>query len=166
MATIDREDFSDWAALLTLLRRAYAGMAGQIDPPSSLDSMTADMLRDKARREDLLLICEAGVAIACLFAAPRGDALYIGKLAVDPDHQGKGLARRLLYAAETLARRRALSALTLQTRIELRENHRAFRAMGFRLVGATRHPGHSRATSLMFRRDLSPLPLPPARAMS
>jgi phosphinothricin acetyltransferase len=54
-----------------------------------------------------------------------------------------------------LARARALGLprVTLQTRVELTENHTAFEAMGFRKTGATAHAGYDRPTSFTYARD-------------
>ena len=68
-------------------------------------------------------------------------------------------ARALIALAEARARALGLPVLELQSRIELVENHATFRAMGFALVGATRHQGYDRDTSLTFRRPVSPLHL-------
>ena len=90
----------------------------------------------------------------CLFAAPRGNALYLGKIAVRPGLQGRGLARRMLAFAEAEARAHGLTALELQTRIELTDNHRAFAALGFEKVGEGSHPGYTRPTDVSFRKNL------------
>src|SRR3546814_19829139 len=63
-------------------------------------------------------------------AAPRKDSFYLGKIAVRPGLQGRGLARRMIALAEAGARSRNLKSLDLQTGIELTENHRAFVAIG------------------------------------
>jgi len=44
------DDFSDWSLLLDLLLAAFAGMAGRIDPPSSVLGLTPATLAEKARR--------------------------------------------------------------------------------------------------------------------
>ena len=147
-------DFDDWDGLLALLTDAFAYMNGRIDPPSSLLRMTADNLRRKAGQEDLFLIRRNLRPIACLFGQPQGDHYYIGKLATAEDARGTGLAWALMNAAIQQAAQRGLAGLELQTRVELSENHRAFRAMGFRLVAASTHTGHARATSVTFRRSL------------
>src|SRR3546814_6389334 len=88
-------------------------------------------------------------------AAPRKDSFYLGKSAVRPGLQGRGLARRMIALAEAGARSRNLKSLDLQTRIELTENHRAFVALGFAKVGETCHAGFTRPTSVTFRKTLS-----------
>ncbi len=146
--------FDDWTGLLSLLNKSFAFMEGRIDPRSSLLRMTVDDLQDKARQEDLFLVLRHGAPVACLFGQPKGDHYYIGKLAVDAAARQTGLARALVDAAAQEAVRRGARGLELQTRVELRENHRAFRAMGFKLVGASAHDGYEKATSFIFRRSL------------
>src|SRR3546814_20477352 len=62
----------------------------------SSDVCSSDLLAVKAMEEELVLAYVDGALAGCLFAAPRGDALYLGKIAVRPGLQGRGLARRLL----------------------------------------------------------------------
>ncbi|WP_096784419.1 GNAT family N-acetyltransferase [Rhodobacter sp. CZR27] len=146
----------DWPAILALIRRAFAGMEGRIDPPSSMHRLTPEAIAAQAREGEVWL---AGDPLAaCLFLTPKPDCLYLGKLAVDPSMQRRGLARALVATAEARARALGLPALELQTRVELVENHATFRALGFRQVAATAHPGFDRPTSLTFRKDLFPAP--------
>jgi len=148
-------DFDDWTGLLALLQESFATMVGRIDPPSSLRGFDAAKLAAKAAEEELVLAFQDGALVGCLFAADRGDALYLGKIAVRPGLQGKGIARRMLALAEARARVRGFKALELQTRIELMENHRAFTALGFEKVGEGCHPGYTRPTDVNFRKVLS-----------
>ncbi|MEC9184077.1 MAG: GNAT family N-acetyltransferase, partial [Pseudomonadota bacterium] len=81
----------------------------------------------------------------------KGDALYLGKLAIRPARQGEGIGRRLFEASIEEARARNLPEIELQARVELTENHAAFAAMGFREVGRTAHDGYNRPTSVTMR---------------
>lgn len=146
--------FGDWDELHRLLSDAFASMKGRIDPPSSLDRMTPDDLRRKAGGEHLILARSNGAVVGCAFGVPEGDAFYLSKLAVAPDWRRRGLLRRMIGPMEVEARRRGLRALTLQTRVELTENHAAFRALGFEKTQETAHPGYSRPTSFSFRKTL------------
>lgn len=139
---------TDPRAVLELLHLCFAGMEGRIDPPSSLHRLTE---ADVAAAEVWVL---GDPVVACVFLTPRAGALYLGKLAVHPDHQGRGLARALLDHAAARARTLGLPALELQTRVELVENHAAFRAMGFEKVGETTHDGFDHPTSLTFRKPV------------
>lgn len=148
--------FDDWSGLLALLRQSFAYMEGRIDPPSSLHSFDEAKLAAKAASEDLVLAYVDGKLAGCLFAAAKGDALYLGKIAVRPDLRGRGIARRLFELAEASARAHGLKALELQARIELTENHRTFTALGFEKTGEGRHPGYTRSTDVNFRKELAP----------
>jgi ribosomal protein S18 acetylase RimI-like enzyme len=139
----------DWAALLTLIRAAFSGMEGRIDPPSSMHGLTERSIAEQARSGEIWVI--GTPPVACVFLTPKPGALYIGKLAVAEAARGRGHARQLIRTAALRAEVLGLPALELQTRIELTENHATFRALGFRQVGATAHPGFDRPTSLTFR---------------
>lgn len=140
----------DWDALLALMKRAFAGMEGRIDPPSSLDDMTAQDLA--AHPGEIWVIGRP--PRACMLLTPKPHALYLGKLSVDPLWQRKGYAHILINLAESRAKAMGLPALELQSRIELVENHAIFFALGFEQTGATTHPGYSSPTSLTFTKQL------------
>lgn len=149
------QDFHAWADLLALLHRAFAFQQGRIDPPSSLHRFDPVSLAAKARDETLFLAVDGAQVVGCLFAKPLGDALYVGKFAVEPELQGRGIGRQLMGAAEGLARRLGLPALELETRIELTENHQTFAAMGFVRTAEHAHAGYDRPTSITMRKTLS-----------
>jgi ribosomal protein S18 acetylase RimI-like enzyme len=146
------KDPFDWPGLLALIHRAFAGMEGRIDPPSSLHRLTPDGIAKQARTAEVWVI--GAPPVACVFLTPKPDALYIGKLAVDPAHLRHGHARRLLDLATTRASALSLPALELQTRIELTENHAIFRSLGFIQTGSSAHDGYDHPTTLTFRRAL------------
>jgi len=142
----------DWSDLLSLLQRAFAGMEGRIDPPSSLHGMTVQSLAQTAQTAEIWAI---GLPPrACMILTPKQGHLYIGKLAVDPSQQGRGFARILMTHAETRARALGLPALHLETRIELTENHALFQHLGFIETDRTAHPGFDRPTSITFAKSL------------
>jgi len=142
----------DMAPVHALLTAAFAYMDGVIDPPSSLHRMTpADLARDAAEAE--LWVIDPGPA-ACMILTPRGDSLYLGKLAVADSHRGRGLARLMIAQAMARARARGLAAVTLQTRVELVQNQATFQRLGFVETGRSAHAGFDRPTSITYRRDL------------
>ena len=147
-------DFDRWDDVLALIMRAFASMDGLIDPPSSAHLLTADNLRDKARRETGFVALKSDRIVGCVFALEREAELYVGKLAVAPDCQGQGIGRRLMQAIEDLARGRGKTAIELQTRIELTGNHAAFARLGFRETERTAHEGYSRPTSITMRKAI------------
>lgn len=99
-------DFERWDEVLALIMRAFAAMDGVIDPPSSAHRLTVENLRDKARQETGFAALNDGRIVGCVFVLERANDFYVGKLAVEPDFQGQGIARRLMQAVEDLARDR------------------------------------------------------------
>ena len=139
-------------AILALLRAAFACMEGRIDPPSSLRRLTTAGISAQAKTGEVWAI--GNPPVACVFLTPAPDHLYLGKLAVAESHRGRGHARRLVRLAAERARARGLPKLTLNTRIELTENQRAFERMGFRLIAKEPHPGYDRPTSCRYELDI------------
>ena len=137
----------DWLGVLALIQRAFAGMEGRIDPPSSVHRLTAEGIAAQARTGEIWVVPPLQ---ACMFLTPKDGRLYLGKLAVEPALQGRGLARQLVALAEERARALGFAILELETRVELTENHAIFRHLGFVETGRKAHPGFDRPTSITF----------------
>lgn len=148
------QDFTRWEDLLALVLETFASMDGVIDPPSSARLLTPVSLATKARAEIAYAALEGQTLLGCIFCCPEAETLYIGKLAVAPVFQGRGVGRLLLAAAERVARERQLPALRLETRIELVGNHATFARWGFVRTAENAHPGFTRPTSIEMRKVL------------
>ena len=147
--------FGQWPELLAVIGASFAYMDGVIDPPSSAHRLTPESLRDKAEAE-VGFIALAGEEIAgCAFLAEKADHFYLGKLAVAPAHQGYGIGRKLLQAAEEHARTSGKNLIELQTRIELTGNQELFAKLGFVETARTAHQGYDRPTSVTMRKALA-----------
>ena len=145
MQPILATDPYDWPALLALIARAFAYMEGRIDPPSSLHRLTPQGL---AASGEVWVLGQP--AQACMVLKPVEGALYLGKLAVEPDLQGRGLGRLMVAQAFERAREMGLECLELETRVELSENHRFYLGLGFAEVGRSAHAGFERPTSVRY----------------
>ena len=150
MIPLQAHDPYEWIAILRLIQSEFAAMHGRIDPPSSMHALTTEAIAQQARTGEVWVI--GNPPVACVFLTPKPHALYLGKLAVAGSQRGMGLARKLVDTAASRARDLRLPALELQTRVELAENHAAFRAMGFQEIGRSSHPGFDRITTLTFQR--------------
>jgi N-acetylglutamate synthase-like GNAT family acetyltransferase len=148
-------DFDRWQELLSLILSSFAYMKDRIDPPSSALDLTAASLAGKAQAEVVHIALEGEALVGCVFLRPQSDCLYIGKLAVAPDAQGRGIGRQLLAVAEETARSLTLPALRLETRIELVENHAVFSRWGFSKTAENAHPGFFSTTSIEMRKSLA-----------
>ncbi|MEM7172976.1 MAG: GNAT family N-acetyltransferase [Pseudomonadota bacterium] len=139
-------------ALLTLIKQSFAFMEGRIDPPSSMHRLTLDKIRAQCSSGEVWAIGQP--PFACIFLSEKGNRLYIGKIAVAPEHRGHGHARRLVELAEKRAQERGLNDLELETRIELTENHETFRRLGFEKVREGHHDGFKRPTYIVMRKPV------------
>ncbi|WP_298496797.1 N-acetyltransferase [uncultured Maritimibacter sp.] len=140
--------------LLALIARAFAYMEGRVDPPSSMNRLTAASIAEQATSGEIWIIGRAEAPEACVFFTPEEDALYVGKLAVDHAARRRGHARTLMALAEDRARALGKPVLRLQSRIELTENHQTFRNLGFTKTAVTAHEGYRRPTSITFEKPL------------
>lgn len=147
----------NWCDVHRLLREAFKGMEGRIDPTSSLGRMGPDDLARLAATGWTVLAHQERDVVGCGFARVEGDALYLGKLAVAAHRRGEGILRDMLKAFDDIARQDGLRALRLQTRVELLENHETFRRTGFAEVARTAHAGYDHPTSITFERPVQAL---------
>jgi len=146
-----RQLFQDDPALseaLEVMRTAFAGMEGRIDPPSSLKSMNLESVNRAAGEAEVWAAGDPVVGTVTL--TPKGSVLYVGKLAVLDPRQGLG--RALMALAEERAVALGFKWLELQSRVELEEIHAVFKRLGFREVMRTTHEGYVRPTSVLFRK--------------
>jgi ribosomal protein S18 acetylase RimI-like enzyme len=149
------ERFGRWDELLALILSSFAYMDGVIDPPSSAHRLSLASLWQKAQDEIAHAALEDGRLVGCVFCRPEPGFLYIGKFAISPAHQGKGIGRRLLSVAEDVAREKGLPTLRLETRIELVANHATFARWGFEKTAENSHAGFTRPTSIEMQKQLS-----------
>ena len=83
---------------------------------------------------------ERSLLTGAAFVQLRGERGYLGPVAVDPDHQGRGLGRKLVLAAEAYCRERGCDWMdldVLSTRAELPPFYESF---GFAVSGVAPYP--------------------------
>lgn len=149
------DGFSRYEDLLALILSSFAYMDGVIGPPSSAHRLTVDNLAQKTKDEIAFIALDGEDLQGCIFCKPEATSLYVGKLAVSPLSQGKGVGVALLGQAEEVARDLQLPALRLETRIELTQNHSRFAAWGFVRTAENSHPGYTRVTSIEMTKVLA-----------
>ena len=151
-------DFRDWDRLLELLRAAFAYQEQRVNPPSSVYKLDARSLAEKSSQEHLFLASVARELAGCVFVSERPPSLYVSKLAVWPHLQGRGIGRHLMIAVEVFARESGHMVLELETRVELTENHRTFKSLGFNKVSEHAHEGYDHPTYVRMRKSLGAVP--------
>lgn len=134
----------DSAALAALIRLSFARQTEVTDPPPSALQETGESIASHFTAGGGGALIEGPVA--CLLWEEKEGGLYVGRLAVHPDWRGRGLAKRLLAAAEAEARARRLPRLHLSTRLVLLDNRKFFAGCGFIETTRHAHPGYAYPT--------------------
>jgi len=118
----------DLPALHALAQRAYRGDAARAGWTHEADMVEgerislAELAAIVADPDERLLVAEAGDALTGCVRVTReiGGAAMLGLLAVDPGRQADGLGKRLIAAAEEIARRDFAAATMRMTVIATR----------------------------------------------
>lgn len=139
----------DCAAVLSVLRSAFASAHNKLDPPSGVGAETVETLQKKCDEQTLLLAELDGRVVACLFFTQhrkKTDTLYFGRLGVLPAFQKQGIARLLICRVEQAAQQSGYAKVGLAVRIVLSENIQFFQSLGYEIIKAKAHPGYSEPT--------------------
>jgi ribosomal protein S18 acetylase RimI-like enzyme len=121
---------TDAAAIRALTRDAYAKwvpLIGREPKPMTADYDAAV----QKHRFDLLHI--DGTLAALIETIREPDHLLVENVAVSPAFQGRGLGRRLMAHAETLAREQGFDTIRLYTNQRFVENIELYRKLGYRI---------------------------------
>ncbi len=144
----------DAVAAVAVIHAAFGQQSAVTDPPSAALRETAATVGRAIAEGGGAGVAAEGVLVAVVLWAEQGDGLYCGRLAVRPGWRGRGLARRLLAAADGEARRRGLACLRVSTRLVLADNRRLFASCGFREGAVATHAGYAAPTSVTMEKPL------------
>jgi GNAT superfamily N-acetyltransferase len=78
------------------------------------DRINPDGVRAYMEKGKFLLAEDAAGLAGCVYVELRGDRGYLGLLGVDPSHQGTGLGRKLMAAAQDFFRQAGCVAVDLR----------------------------------------------------
>ena len=146
----------DADAVAALVRHAFQSQSVVTDPPASaLRETGANIAAILAGGGGGMAALSGTILAGALLWEEKQGGLYVGRLSVDPDFRGAGIARTLVAAAETEARRRGLPRMWLSTRLPLIDNRRLFAACGFVETAQHAHPGYAAPTYVDMEKQLS-----------
>ena len=121
---------ADAGAIRELTRVAYAKwvpLIGREPKPMTADYEEAV----RTHRFDLLYV--EGKLAALIETISEADHLLVENVAVSPDFQGRGLGRKLMAHAETVASASGFSEIRLYTNQRFVENIELYRRLGYRV---------------------------------
>lgn len=144
----------DADAIVALIQAAFTPLIARLDPPpGALRETPATIAAELAVHRGLIAEIEGRVVGSALLKH-QPDGLYLGRLAVAPDVQGRGVAKALLAEAERLARSLGYDKLILRVRLAMTENRRLFTGAGFVETELMRHDGYAEPTFAEMRKGL------------
>jgi len=136
----------DGAAIAALLHEAFAPYEGWLIPrPGALSETGPGMAAALVKGAGS--VAEAGpLLVGSVLWHPEGDGFYLGRLAVKPGWQRRGIARALVGSVIAAAQVAHLRQVTLNVRILLPDNIALFESLGFVRTEARAHPGMDHPT--------------------
>ena len=131
---------ADWFdEIMAMVHSAFA----EFQPPSGVLNETAADLAARQRAGIVLVAQSGNDFVGSVFCAPKGDALYLTRLATSPAWRRAGVGCALLEAAEDEAHRLGAKRLTLRVRVTLPGNLTYFKRVGFVETSKGQDPGRT-----------------------
>lgn len=124
---VRRATAGEAVAIVALTRAAYApwvAVIGREPLPMTFDY--ADLLPSH-----LVDVADEGGLVALIDMVPDVDHLLIENVAVHPDHQGRGVGRRLMDHAERVAAGLGLAEIRLYTNAAFGRNLAFYQSLGY-----------------------------------
>lgn len=92
-------------------RKGWATEADLIDGTRIDEAAMLDLINDK--NTTVLKYTEKGIILGCVELRKEDDNLYLGMLSVQPDLQGNGIGKKLMFAGEDFARAEGCKKVTM-----------------------------------------------------
>jgi predicted N-acetyltransferase YhbS len=154
-ASIRPAQSGDAVEIAEVIREAFEPYRGRLQPAPSALSETAETIAARLAKGRGFVAEAEGRIVGCVLTVANGtETLYVGRLAVHPAWQGRGLATNLMAAAEEMGRKDGFAVLSLGVRLALTGNRALFEKLGFRFASEERHPGFTEPTYIFMRKDL------------
>jgi len=151
--TIREATEADVPTLVTVLRSAFAEQA-TLAPPSGALSETEESVLGLMRTARVALALVDDVIAGCQFFEPKGDHLYLFRLAVLPAYRQHGIGRTLIDYAEEQARAMGLPRTRFSVRLALPRQRAYYERMGYRFLEYGTHAGFTEPTFATLTKDL------------
>lgn len=151
-----REATSDEAeTVLAIEQAAFNEYREILDPPSSVFRETPDTIREKMAQGQFLFALLENHPVGIVFNQPYERHVYLGRLAVLPDHQRQGIGAALIAEVERRARELGKNRVRLGVRVALPHLRDRYERLGYEFVEARSHEGYDEATWVVMEKELA-----------
>ena len=154
MAIIRPSRLEDIPGILGVIQAAFAQYRGLLDPPSSAEHKTLAIVAQELETAEALVAEHDRQVVGCAFHRPRGDSVYLDRLAVAPEHRRQGLGHQLMMEVERRALETGHRKVTLAVRLPLRDLQTYYRRQGYVAIGYGTHPGYPTHTYVNMEKQL------------
>lgn len=144
---------ADVPTLVTVLRTAFAEQA-TLAPPSGALSETEESVRTLLQTARVALAVVDDVIAGCQFFEPKGDHLYLFRLAVLPAYRRHGIGGALIAYAEEQGRGMGLPRTRFSVRLALPRQRTYYERMGYRFLAYGTHTGFTEPTFATLTKDV------------
>jgi ribosomal protein S18 acetylase RimI-like enzyme len=144
----------DGVAIAALLHEAFAPYDGKLLPRPGALSETGPGIAAALGKGSGSVAEAGGLLVGSVLWHPEGDGFYLGRLAVKPGWQRRGIARALVGSVIAAGREARVRQVTLNVRILLPDNIALFESLGFSRIEARAHPGMDHPTYYVMVRRL------------
>ena len=136
----------DVAAILDILRAAFAEYEGFLDPPSGAHDETPGTVRRRMARGGAVMAIVGDVPVGCAFYEAVDGLLYFGRLSVLPHFRRRGIGTALLDSVEQRARNTGAAGVRLGVRLQLPHLLTRYERLGYRITKDMTHAGYEHPT--------------------
>lgn len=146
----------DSSAIEAVTRAAYERRAERVPPYKALSETTEDVLRHLARGGAIVVELNGAVVGAVRHREQRPGALLLYRLAVHPDHQRRGIGRRLMAAVEDVARSGGYEEVHLHARHTCPDLIATYERLGYSEVNDPTEPDYNHPVYLLMSKTVTP----------
>lgn len=143
----------DIPRILYVIKTAFAEQRGKVNPPSSAERKTIGIVEQELQKAKALVVEIKNEIIACVFYQPKGNSIYVDRLAVLPEFRKQGIGKMLMCEVEKLATELGFTKLSLSVRIELTDQQKYYSKMGYKLSVYKSHKGFKEPTYVVMTKD-------------
>lgn len=133
MITVRRAGPEDAPVVHELTKAAFAGQES-LTPPSGAVAETEDTVREHLAAHDGALAYAGDEPVGALRMVVQEGYLHVRRVAVDPEHQGRGVCSALMRWAEDAARAEGVAELHVGVRDQLPANRAIYEHLGYTVV--------------------------------